>query len=434
MHRLLFIILLFTSCVGDKEFSVSVKDTSSNNAPNTSDNNEGPGNIGSPESEDGAENNEGASSSVSPPAAISMVSPNTTTGVVNTPTLLIAGVNIGAIVKLYKNSACTEQIGLKEASSSSVEITTTSLSTGSHSFYATATYNGETSSCSTASVTYTVVSCPSGYIPISGNSYLGTSDFCVMKFEAKNVSGVPTSQAALAGWNNIQIGPAKTNCKNLTSPGGTANYDLISNREWLTIAYDIEQVASNWSGGSVGSGEIARGHSDQTWSSKTNLAVTNESDPYNGTGNSSSSGWNQKRTQTLSNGEVIWDFAGNLWEWVDWTENGQLVTYSGHSFSVPLSPGCTITSWTEIASGLSSCAGLTEIDVIPNYNSSNDPDLGRASGFGGFINNVQVSGQFTGIRGGASYNGNATGIYAISFGNSYSNTSEGYGYRCVYRP
>lgn len=426
MNNLVLILLLtvqltLVGCLEDKEVSASVKVSPKDSVQSGDDESEG---------DDSVEEN--TNTTVSSPSSITMVSPSTTSGINATPTVAVGGVEIGATVKLYKDSSCTNQIGSEQASSSSVEITTSTLSSGAHSFYATSTLDGVSSNCSSASVTYTKNDCPTGYIPVPGNTYLGTNDFCVMKFEAKNVGGVPTSQAALSSWNNIQLGPAKTNCMNLSASNGS--FDLISNREWLTIAYNIEQVDSNWSGGSVGNGEIARGHSDRVWSTHSVLAVTDESDPYNGTGNSSTSGWNQKRTHTLSNGEVIWDLAGNIWEWVDWTENGELKTVNGHTFSVPLNPGCSISSWTEIATGISSCSGVPSIEIEPFYNANNNPDLGRADGFGGFVNNIQSSGQFTGIRGGASYNGTSTGIYAISFGNSYTNTSVGYGHRCVYRP
>ena len=43
-------------------------------------------------------------------------------------------------------------------------------------------------------------------------------------------------------------------------------------------------------------------------------------------------GDSQRRTLTLTNGEVIWDFAGNLWEWTTGTMNsGQQPGLSGES-------------------------------------------------------------------------------------------------------
>ena len=79
---------------------------------------------------------------------------------------------------------------------------------------------------------------------------------------------------------------------------------LLSNDQWMTIATNIANQASNWSGSSVGSGALNRGHSDGSSA----LAATG-----------SHGAWSTNhRTHTLSNGEVIWDMAGNVWEWTSY--------------------------------------------------------------------------------------------------------------------
>ena len=96
-----------------------------------------------------------------------------------------------------------------------------------------------------------------------------------------------------------------------------AGYDLISNAQWQTIAQDTELTASNWTSGVVGSEMMYRGHSDN---SSILLSVTNINDGYDQTGNNAGQVWGsgkeQRRTLNMSNGEVIWDMAGNVWEWV----------------------------------------------------------------------------------------------------------------------
>jgi formylglycine-generating enzyme required for sulfatase activity len=67
----------------------------------------------------------------------------------------------------------------------------------------------------------------------------------------------------------------------------------------MTIAQNVLSVASNWSGGTVGSGAIPRGNSDST-------AATDATTDLTGI---------NKRTLTLTNGQVIWDIAGNVREW-----------------------------------------------------------------------------------------------------------------------
>ncbi len=90
------------------------------------------------------------------------------------------------------------------------------------------------------------------------------------------------------------------------------------------LAQAIESVASNWSGGKVGTGTLARGHSDVTPLATLPADVT---DPCFGTGNPgcadpSSPDFVQRRTHTLPNGAVIWDVAGNVGERVAWTAPG----------------------------------------------------------------------------------------------------------------
>jgi hypothetical protein len=91
---------------------------------------------------------------------------------------------------------------------------------------------------------------------------------------------------------------------------------LITEAEFLTIAQNVLSVPSNWSTGTVGSGYIYSGHNDNAPATALE-ASTDDNNGYYGTGNVSPS--NQKRTLTLSNGEVVWDLAGNVYEWTTGT-------------------------------------------------------------------------------------------------------------------
>jgi hypothetical protein len=175
--------------------------------------------------------------------------------------------------------------------------------------------------------------CPDGYIEVS--------DFCVMKYDAKCSNPNPKCVTNEGVYKNNAPGCAcQRNFKVVSTPGGAPitfipeedgtdvsakaycknlGGHLMTNPEWMTIADDVAEVPANWcdkNGTNCGSppgsiGKIlANGHNDSTPSRA--LESGPDSDPTFGTLPNP-----QKRTLTLSNGEVIWDFAGNVWQWVD---------------------------------------------------------------------------------------------------------------------
>ena len=255
--------------------------------------------------------------------------------------------------------------------------------------------------------------CPTGFVPVCGNPVLGTSDFCVMKFEAKDVSGVATSQAAGGPWGR-RSALAFSACSSLTATNFDGDFALISNREWMTVARGIEAVASNWSGGVVGSGHLARGHSDGLPNSY--LAVTDEDNPWDGTEQDGTeaggSGWEQRRTHTLPGGGVVWDFAGNEDELVDWDASDN--SYTGHSIT-GISQGTK-----EFAAPLE--GGLTANDVLPAgpYTSAHS-----AGTWTRFDTSSAV------LRGGGRLRGTNGGIFTLDLG---VDSGDSYGLRCVYLP
>lgn len=263
----------------------------------------------------------------------------------------------------------------------------------------------------------TLPTCPTGYVEVKGNGLFGTSDFCVMKYEAKNVSGEPISQMNGSPWGNILPADAQSGCESLSVDGYDGNFSLISNAEWMTIARDAETNVANWSGGSIGSGHIPRGHTDN--SPAMYLPVSDASDHYDGTGNSSSdtpgSGWEQKRVHILSNGSEVWDMAGNIYEWVDWDEST-----SGFNLG-PTGEGGT---WKEFSVGPT--ATLTLNEYKPNDDSLTSTSNSIGQWYGG-------SGGAA-LRGGVRDKGDEGGIYTLLLVVGPSVKAAAFGFRCVYRP
>ena len=108
-------------------------------------------------------------------------------------------------------------------------------------------------------------------------------------------------------------------------------WHLITNNEWMTIAQKRGAVPlTGVISDGTGCGAMP-GTPGKYWPTDTTMlsqysalvASVNDSQACFGTatdGSNTCGGPNsQKRTLTLSNGEVIWDFAGNVWQWVDGT-------------------------------------------------------------------------------------------------------------------
>lgn len=152
--------------------------------------------------------------------------------------------------------------------------------------------------------------CPFNFVIVPGSETYGTSDFCVMKYEARQVGStdVPISTPDGLPWARINRNSAITNS---TKVANCTDCHLINEAERLTLSQNILSVASNWSGGSVGSGYVYSGHND----SDPNNPITADSDDNNGYAYTNNTSGNQRRTLKLSNGEVIWDLSGNVFEW-----------------------------------------------------------------------------------------------------------------------
>ena len=293
--------------------------------------------------------------------------------------------------------------------------------------------------------------CPTGYISVPGNWAYGTVEsqsggFCVARYEMKvdetgdGIGDVNTScqNSTYATWNNgaatcgydagtrtlvssavgyplatISQTTSATACSSLGS-----NYHLITNNERMTIARNIEQVTSNWSGGAVGSGYIYSGHND----SVPNAALagdTNNSNGYYLTGQTSG---NQRRTLTLTNGEVIWDMSGNVWEWTTYTINAQDEPNDG---TLPSATG----EWIEYSA-------ITDLGTM-KYNdlfllSSND--YNADNGIGRVYSDAGDTGARALFFGGKWDYGTYAGLMALNLTDVSGSTLSSLGLRCVVVP
>jgi hypothetical protein len=257
--------------------------------------------------------------------------------------------------------------------------------------------------------TFGAFPCAPGYILVPADNVVGvTQPFCVAKYEMKNQAGIAVSTATDAVWNNVTHPNAISACQALG-----AGYELISNEQWMAIARNIEQNAVNWSSGVVNSGSLNVGHADNLPAAAV-LASADDNDACINTGQScSGSTWDsQRRTHVLSNGQVIWDFSGNVSEWVN-----KVVTSN--------KPGAT--SFVEFNT-VTGTAALPDIMFKPNTSA-----LTSTNGVGKMLSGTEGSGGYM-IRGGNYSEGSAgrVGVFYINLSSASTLAQASTGFRCTH--
>jgi hypothetical protein len=377
--------------------------------------------------------------------------PASSPGANNRPTFTVSGVKTGDVIRLYKNDATCNSTavasGTVGASQTSINLQLSSALTldGTYVFYADAANSASHRSNCTAGLSYELVqpTCPTGYIQVLANASLGVNnDFCVAQYEMKCVgsscpattpsaNAVATSQAAGNPWVSITATNSWNACLALNSEGNNADkladinhdgtYALISNAEWMTLARSVEDETTNWIGGILNRG----------WS--TNTSALYGSDPYQHTAvapqtntnclyssaanTCASTGLHMfKRTNTLKNGEEIWDLAGNVNEWSDWSSSDSVFT---------LGPTSCPASFTEL--NAINCPALTSTpDFYMPANSSytSAQNIGRFYGGSGGA----------ALRGGNWSNGSLAGPFLLLLHLDASYSASSLGFRCVWRP
>ena len=279
------------------------------------------------------------------------------------------------------------------------------------------------------------IQCPDGFISVPGNGELGTNDFCVMKYEARDNGngGIPSTNASDGLWVSISALNSFAKCGLMNQAGFNGTFAMISNPEWMTIARNIANNPVNWSGGTVGSGNLSRGFSWERSSVGVgqNQAFTSNTGPsclYNTAADSCGATGDHKlkRTHILSNGNEIWDLAGNVSEFVDWNTSDSVFT--------PLDSQTVGNGSWRSANTTEGALTSNALSPVGNWVSAltpNNDDTNKSVGdwFGG-------SSVTPVMRGGDYDRGYNAGVFSLSVGGSttQTSTSRRVGFRCVYRP
>ena len=154
-----------------------------------------------------------------------------------------------------------------------------------------------------------------------------------------------------------------------------------------------------------------------------------DDDGCSGTGQTcSATVWDsQRRTHTLSNGEVIWDLAGNVWEWVDYNNASDKPYVSSDSNPVA--------AWRELSAvnaGLTTMA-LTELrPTAASHPTLWDNGWNSAQGIGQYYAGSNGSGGAL-LRGADWDNDTGSGVFAADLNVASTNSDTDIGLRCAFR-
>jgi formylglycine-generating enzyme required for sulfatase activity len=283
------------------------------------------------------------------------------------------------------------------------------------------------------------LTCPTGYILVPADSSFTRESFCVMKYEAKKdgATGQAVSTATGTPWVSVSWYEAMSACKRV---GG----HLVNEGEWMTIARNIEATAINDIDSAAGI-QLATGHSDNSPASALaavadpslasctlTVALSDASNNscalrgpgtyagnstdygYSGTGNGYSTAYSagganksQMRTHVLSNGNAIWDLAGNVWEWTD----AQCDTTSWYTTGWVEWNNANVTDWEKLVAGPSG-------------------SLTSSNGAGQYYG-CSASGNAL-LRGGPWSAGTSAGVFAAGLSSGPSNVGSAVGFRCAF--
>ncbi len=277
------------------------------------------------------------------------------------------------------------------------------------------------------------LSCPENFIQVPPLGEYSSISFCVAKYEMKKVEPEGQAEEATARasslaegtpWANISQQGALEACQALGE-----GYDLITNDRWQAIARNIESVRQNWKTGVVGidGEEINRGYFGPSATAAI-AAASDDTMACEGTGQECSlREWHKnRRTHVLSNGEVIWDFSGNVSEWIK----------EIHAADGEYGSSTYVSQIEDIRTERASLGGGPERTAKDQFGPAEDYSTLNDNPWGGLGYAYLISPDESnkGVFRGASYDESSNsgpGIFSVNLLESPSTTADNIGFRCT---
>ena len=159
-------------------------------------------------------------------------------------------------------------------------------------------------------------------------------------------------------------------------------YHLVTNDEWMAAARNAESVADNWSSGTVGVGGMFRGNSGTEDVLGCNDAGTDyvaAAFTDNSSLSSTRTSCSDKRQLRLSNGEILWDMAGNLWEHVNGAN-----TLDGSNYDTMNGNVCGADGWYSFSGNDGAAQGACSFQAPYSYSKYGPatPGMNASNGMG----------------------------------------------------
>lgn len=317
--------------------------------------------------------------------------------------------------------------------------------------------------------------CPKGYVLVPGSAAFSTNDFCAMQTEAQRSASptcdgnsCPVADTGAKPWNFASVLDGQNACTSLGS-----NYDLMSDAQWMTIADNLARTPINdldtRSGPQYtnGNSSAQRGMlvapmmslslqncdiNSPLADDKNNacplrtIGLTGTTQKWEETYIPGGTNRSQMRTTVLSNGNVLWDFIGNIWEWTKHPFVDEPKTGTGERFEndsngmdgngMRATYPIDITQWVEYKD-------IAEYGIMAGSKPQNIDGLTQVNGIGRISLNPgwswdDASNYTTPLkaiaRGGAWANNANSGMYSLDLALGPSYQRHYTGFRCVVPP